>query len=707
MTDEILRIRLTTDGEGKVHASLVDVANDVDQVDRSSKRATDSTTGLTRAVKALAAAASVRWALHTMVDMERLHAMLRTVTGSTEAATDAWNTLNQLSANTPYQLSQITKGYISLKSFGIDPLNGSMQAIIDQSSALGASQETLQGIILAVGQAWGKQKLEGQEILQLINQGVPVWGLLEKALHKNSAELQQMSQKGELGRDAITALVNEMGKLNAGAAAQQMNTLGGAFSNLADQATRDMDALDQSGLGHVLTDLVHGLTEVITPGTHLNEVLRETLPIVTGLLVANKLGPIFSSLSTRVLGFATSMATAAGRAVALNGVMAMLGGPVGILIGAATALGVWMATSDQAEEKTSDLVDRIDRALGKYKDLSARANQADLEAADKKITELQQRIAGINEAANMYSGEIGQTEELQKQLDVLIEKRKELQALVDKQAKGGGKKGGGAGDSSGDPALAQIYEREAAAEKKHREDIANSLQSEADLYQESYDKRMSALNDLNETGYLSDKAYTERSKRLYTQYQDQLTQLARQGNISREQFAQLSFKSQLKGFFGFMQDMSASSASTNKEMFEVNKIASSANAIINTYESVTKAMTAYPPPFNFAAAAAAMAAGMAQVQAIQSAQFGSSTSAPSISGGSATPTTPASDQSQVPATPAGPAAMAVASHRTTLQMIFRGNHMYSGEQITDQLLSGLQDAKRQGFTIDDIEAIME
>ena len=124
---------------------------------------------------------------------------------------------------------------LRLKRFGIEPLDGALQSLVDQNAALGGSQENLEGLILAVGQAFQKQKLQGEEILQLVERGVPVWDLLSNALGKNVQELQEMSSKGQLGREAIKALLDEMGRTNAGNAAAQFNT----FNKLLDRA-RDL-----------------------------------------------------------------------------------------------------------------------------------------------------------------------------------------------------------------------------------------------------------------------------------------------------------------------------------------------------------------------------------------------------------------------------------------------------------------------------------
>ncbi|MNC70662.1 hypothetical protein D3C75_1214970 [compost metagenome] len=69
--------------------------------------------------------------------------------------------------------------FVRLKAFGIDPMNGAMQGMVDQAFKLGGGFEEVQGISLALGQAWAKQKLQGEESLQLIERGVPVWQLLE------------------------------------------------------------------------------------------------------------------------------------------------------------------------------------------------------------------------------------------------------------------------------------------------------------------------------------------------------------------------------------------------------------------------------------------------------------------------------------------------------------------------------------------------
>ena len=75
--------------------------------------------------------------------------------------------------------------------------------------------------------------------------------------------------------------------------------------------------------------------------------------------------------------------------------------------------------------------------------------------------------------------------------------------------------------------------------------------------------------------------------------------------------------------FGIEQGAQMFSAlgAQNKKAFEAAKAFNIANAIMNTYMSVTKALASYPFPFSLIAAGGALAFGMAQVGQIRSQQY--------------------------------------------------------------------------------------
>ncbi|BBG84631.1 hypothetical protein AHGSH82_017760 [Aeromonas hydrophila] len=178
---------------------------------------------------------------------ERLDVQLKAVMGSIEGGKQASVWIQDFAKNTPLQLSEVTQVFVRLKAFGIDPMNGAMQGIVDQAYKLGGGFEEVQGISLALGQAWAKQKLQGEEILQLIERGVPVWQLLEQVTGKNTAELQKLSEAGKLGRDTISALMNEIAAQSSGAAANNMSLLSGLISNAQDNLAKFYRMVAESG----------------------------------------------------------------------------------------------------------------------------------------------------------------------------------------------------------------------------------------------------------------------------------------------------------------------------------------------------------------------------------------------------------------------------------------------------------------------------
>jgi hypothetical protein len=89
--------------------------------------------------------------------------------------------------------------------------------------------------------------------------------------------------------------------------------------------------------------------------------------------------------------------------------------------------------------------------------------------------------------------------------------------------------------------------------------------------------------------------------------------------------------------------MTAGVAQHNKKMFQLNKAAALANAVINTAQGISQTLASYPMPVAGILAAVHAAAGLAQIAAIQKQQFngGGSGSAPSNATAVPTPTTPA------------------------------------------------------------------
>lgn len=186
-------------------------------------------------------------------------AQMTAMMGSIERGEQATAWIKDFANQTGTRLDSARQAFASLKTFGIDPMSGSLQSLTDYSAKLGGGQERLNGIILGVGQAWAKQKLQGEEILQLVERGVPVWDLLASVTGKNVIELQKLSESGQLGRETIKALFDEMGKQANGQASTSLNRLSGQVNLISNNWENFKQKIADSGAYKVAVDFLKDL----------------------------------------------------------------------------------------------------------------------------------------------------------------------------------------------------------------------------------------------------------------------------------------------------------------------------------------------------------------------------------------------------------------------------------------------------------------
>mgnify|MGYP001063297236 CR=1 FL=1 len=205
----------------------------------------------------------VKSILSTGDEFQKFEKQLSAVYNSASKGSEAFAWAKQFAKDTPLTLGQVMQSFIQLKNFGIDPMNGSLQAAVDQNAKLGGESERLQRITLAMGQAFAKGRLQGDDIKQMIEAGVPVWQLLAEVTGKSTAELQKMSEAGKLGTDIMRKFFAQMGKDSAGAAKDQMQLLSGQFSNLQDNVEQFQDRVAKKGVLDFFRDQLASLNALI------------------------------------------------------------------------------------------------------------------------------------------------------------------------------------------------------------------------------------------------------------------------------------------------------------------------------------------------------------------------------------------------------------------------------------------------------------
>ena len=248
-------------------------------------------------------------------------------------------------------------------------------------------------------------------------------------------------------------------------------------------------------------------------------------------------------------------------------------------------------------------------------------------------------------------------------------------------------------------------QREEERRQLELEGVRNFFKTREQLELDAFDRREEIINANMEAGADRDALLLENEEAkaqyliaLEQRKQNAINEAVIQGIQTREQFEQASGKAQIKGVLGTLQSITAGVATHDKRLFQLNKAAAIGNAIVNTAEGVTKALSAYPPPLSFAMAAAQAAAGVAQISAIRSASFGGG-STPSVVG-----STPTLEGQPVSTTSAGQSS-ASASTRMITEVHIHGSvvarddlkHIFEDLFESDEVI--IQGNTRQAATI--------
>jgi hypothetical protein len=162
-----------------------------------------------------------------------------------------------------------------------------------------------------------------------------------------------------------------------------------------------------------------------------------------------------------------------------------------------------------------------------------------------------------------------------------------------------------------------------------------------------------------------------------------------------EKFNKKSWQEQTQTILSEFTALTAGAAQQSRTLFNINKAAGIATAIMNAYIGISRTLGAYPFPWNIAMAAAHGVAAFAQVQSIRSQQFngGGAGSAPSLAGSTAA----------APVTPVTSGAPAVlgnqSQQRAPMQVIVN----VQGRSITrdqlEEIFDGLNELNEDGMPV--------
>ncbi|KQV28097.1 hypothetical protein ASC97_07040 [Rhizobium sp. Root1203] len=232
IVDELIAILgYETKGEGELKKFQ-------QSIDQTAKRITIfAAAAATAAAGALAALG--RSVITTSAQFESYAATLETIEGSAEKAQKALDWVSTFGAKTPYEVGEVTEAFVRLKSYGIDPTTGALEAVGDASSAMGKT--LMQGVEAIADAATG-------EFERLKEFGITTQVAGDKVTFnwtKNSKTLSKTVKKNSA--EIIQFLKENFGDRFNGAMLRQSKTWNGMVSNLGDSWTGFLRKVGDAG----------------------------------------------------------------------------------------------------------------------------------------------------------------------------------------------------------------------------------------------------------------------------------------------------------------------------------------------------------------------------------------------------------------------------------------------------------------------------
>jgi tape measure domain-containing protein len=203
--------------------------------------------------------------------LEQLTISFETFLGSAEKAKEVIGQLKDFEAKTPFEAEQVNQAGRALLAFGFstEELIPTLRAVGDVASGTGKDFNEL---ALIYGKAKAQGLIQGEELNQLAEAGIPIYAELGKVLGVSEGRIRKLGEEGKIQfsdlEKVFKGLTSEGGRFS-GLMEKQSQSIGGLYSTLKSQLS---GLLTQFGTS--FTPIIKGvLSTLITLGNFMGTVL--------------------------------------------------------------------------------------------------------------------------------------------------------------------------------------------------------------------------------------------------------------------------------------------------------------------------------------------------------------------------------------------------------------------------------------------------
>ena len=154
-----------------------------------------------------------------------------------------------MAKNAPFEVKALTDSFVKFKSAGLDPTNGSMQALVDSVARFGGNSDVLHRASIAIQQMAGKGVVSMEELRQQLGEAVPnAINLMAAGSGVSMAKLANEIKKGTVtAASALNNMFVAMSVENHKAAEDMMGTWTGMTAQINTQWELFKQNIGQAG----------------------------------------------------------------------------------------------------------------------------------------------------------------------------------------------------------------------------------------------------------------------------------------------------------------------------------------------------------------------------------------------------------------------------------------------------------------------------
>lgn len=183
--------------------------------------------------------------------------------GSGAAARREIAALQTMAKTTPFELPELTTGAQRLLGFqfGLKETNSWLRTIGDTAAGTGKGAEAIDRITTAIGQIKAKGRVQGEELMQLQELGLPVNDILRKRLGLTREQVADIGNENISATRALRALQQGFDDLYGGQSKAHSKTFTGQWSTLRDNVRQTSGLLTMPAFNWLRRDAFPGLNK--------------------------------------------------------------------------------------------------------------------------------------------------------------------------------------------------------------------------------------------------------------------------------------------------------------------------------------------------------------------------------------------------------------------------------------------------------------